>query len=146
MFEKDLYVTSPGGWVPREGHSAGDGPQWPLGPRAPGGPEGPRGVIGACLLTGGQVHLSMYAHTVAWGRRPRLAPELSFRSPECGMFCRHLAEKLEPRSEEHTSELQSPGDLVCRLLLEKKKNTKHTYTSQKSTTKTGHDGAARDAM
>src|SRR5437867_10120184 len=26
-----------------------------------------------------------------------------------------------PRSEEHTSELQSPYDLVCRLLLEKKK-------------------------
>src|SRR5574340_1414749 len=26
-----------------------------------------------------------------------------------------------PRSEEHTSELQSPKDLVCRLLLEKKK-------------------------
>src|SRR5207248_7131799 len=28
------------------------------------------------------------------------------------------------RSEEHTSELQSPYDLVCRLLLEKKKKTK----------------------
>src|SRR5438094_6737998 len=28
------------------------------------------------------------------------------------------------RSEEHTSELQSPYDLVCRLLLEKKKNDK----------------------
>src|SRR4051794_41736527 len=27
-----------------------------------------------------------------------------------------------PRSEEHTSELQSPVHLVCRLLLEKKKN------------------------
>src|SRR5439155_13354201 len=27
-----------------------------------------------------------------------------------------------PRSEEHTSELQSRGHLVCRLLLEKKKN------------------------
>src|SRR5207248_10319154 len=27
------------------------------------------------------------------------------------------------RSEEHTSELQSPYDLVCRLLLEKKNNT-----------------------
>src|SRR5207248_9433721 len=27
------------------------------------------------------------------------------------------------RSEEHTSELQSPYDLVCRLLLEKKKTT-----------------------
>src|SRR5258708_38312514 len=29
------------------------------------------------------------------------------------------------RSEEHTSELQSPDHLVCRLLLEKKKNTIH---------------------
>ena len=29
------------------------------------------------------------------------------------------------RSEEHTSELQSRSDLVCRLLLEKKKNKKH---------------------
>src|SRR5256885_10225331 len=29
------------------------------------------------------------------------------------------------RSEEHTSELQSPCNLVCRLLLEKKKKTKH---------------------
>src|SRR2546426_5498880 len=28
---------------------------------------------------------------------------------------------LSPRSEEHTSELQSPCNLVCRLLLEKKK-------------------------
>src|SRR5260221_9806981 len=30
------------------------------------------------------------------------------------------------RSEEHTSELQSHSDLVCRLLLEKKKNKKST--------------------
>src|SRR5206468_4547436 len=30
---------------------------------------------------------------------------------------------LSGRSEEHTSELQSRSDLVCRLLLEKKKNT-----------------------
>src|SRR5260221_8180045 len=29
------------------------------------------------------------------------------------------------RSEEHTSELQSHSDLVCRLLLEKKKNSKY---------------------
>src|SRR5260221_7839232 len=33
-----------------------------------------------------------------------------------------------PRSEEHTSELQSHSDLVCRLLLEKKKNN-HKTTS-----------------
>src|SRR5436189_5886844 len=34
----------------------------------------------------------------------------------------------EARSEEHTSELQSPMYLVCRLLLEKKKETKESYT------------------
>src|SRR5256885_11234276 len=33
------------------------------------------------------------------------------------------------RSEEHTSELQSPCNLVCRLLLEKKKNHPHTPRS-----------------
>src|SRR5258708_18490750 len=32
------------------------------------------------------------------------------------------------RSEEHTSELQSPDHLVCRLLLEKKKNTTTAIT------------------
>src|SRR2546426_6346754 len=32
------------------------------------------------------------------------------------------------RSEEHTSELQSPCNLVCRLLLEKKKKNKHSVT------------------
>src|SRR5256885_8859003 len=32
-----------------------------------------------------------------------------------------------PRSEEHTSELRSPCNLVCRLLLEKKKN-KNVYS------------------
>src|SRR5258708_23163363 len=31
------------------------------------------------------------------------------------------------RSEEHTSELQSPDHLVCRLLLEKKKRTRDRY-------------------
>src|SRR5256885_11850805 len=34
------------------------------------------------------------------------------------------------RSEEHTSELQSPCNLVCRLLLEKKKNKIHKKTIQ----------------
>src|SRR2546426_1120506 len=33
------------------------------------------------------------------------------------------------RSEEHTSELQSPCNLVCRLLLEKKKNTDDHQTT-----------------
>src|SRR5438034_8779783 len=41
----------------------------------------------------------------------------------------HLAPRLQlgRRSEEHTSELQSHSDLVCRLLLEKKKNQLSTY-------------------
>src|SRR5688572_13520895 len=33
-----------------------------------------------------------------------------------------------PRSEEHTSELQSQSNLVCRLLLEKKKHTQRKYS------------------
>src|SRR5437667_1693233 len=36
-----------------------------------------------------------------------------------------LVDLNKSRSEEHTSELQSHHDLVCRLLLEKKKNNKH---------------------
>src|SRR5437016_11823089 len=35
--------------------------------------------------------------------------------------------RCSSRSEEHTSELQSLTNLVCRLLLEKKKNEKTTY-------------------
>src|SRR5688572_33210663 len=41
------------------------------------------------------------------------------------VHARHLAQGLEHRSEEHTSELQSQSNLVCRLLLEKKKKKKH---------------------
>src|SRR5438876_6622513 len=36
-----------------------------------------------------------------------------------------------PRSEEHTSELQSPVHLVCRLLLEKKKNLTRSRTQHR---------------
>src|SRR5437867_4908412 len=39
-------------------------------------------------------------------------------------FTPHDGMKVIARSEEHTSELQSPYDLVCRLLLEKKKQKK----------------------
>src|SRR5207244_11866623 len=38
------------------------------------------------------------------------------------------ASSVPPRSEEHTSELQSPDHLVCRLLLEKKKRNKKILT------------------
>src|SRR2546430_7287235 len=40
-----------------------------------------------------------------------------------GRFSRDVGDSAEDRSEEHTSELQSQSNLVCRLLLEKKKIT-----------------------
>src|SRR2546427_3700068 len=45
---------------------------------------------------------------------------------ETARVAARLARPLLPRSEEHTSELQSQSNLVCRLLLEKKKNIKIT--------------------
>src|SRR2546430_3026361 len=48
-------------------------------------------------------------------------------------FCDWLAARSfwrgNPRSEEHTSELQSQSNLVCRLLLEKKKKTFNLHRS-----------------
>src|SRR2546426_2737359 len=40
----------------------------------------------------------------------------------------HALHDVRERSEEHTSELQSPCNLVCRLLLEKKKKKNSTQT------------------
>src|ERR1039457_71293 len=40
--------------------------------------------------------------------------------------------KLASRSEEHTSELQSPCNLVCRLLLEKKKKKRQNRAVRRS--------------
>src|SRR5438105_10536042 len=47
-------------------------------------------------------------------------------------FLGGLAPATADRSEEHTSELQSRVDLVCRLLLEKKKKKIHTNEQQSS--------------
>src|SRR2546427_6248779 len=55
----------------------------------------------------------LYAILAAAGRRPGLLGTIE---------CRVGGER-RPRSEEHTSELQSQSNLVCRLLLEKKKNS-----------------------
>src|SRR2546430_8514999 len=60
----------------------------------------------------------------------------SMRNAECGMDEMRNAEcgmlNCRARSEEHTSELQSQSNLVCRLLLEKKKLriiTQHNFSS-----------------
>src|SRR5258708_31473785 len=61
-----------------------------------------------------------------------------FRSGGVGTRCDNPADvsrekcsaaALQQRSEEHTSELQSPDHLVCRLLLEKKKKYKRVHVS-----------------
>src|SRR5256885_4162549 len=52
----------------------------------------------------------------------------------------------QPRSEEHTSELQSPCNLVCRLLLEKKKNTQHIQRSSSVLEPTRHELRLRLAI
>src|SRR5438876_9059201 len=55
------------------------------------------------------------------GRRPH-RPRVHTRARS-----RNPAHPEGARSEEHTSELQSPVHLVCRLLLEKKKKTQSTH-------------------
>src|SRR5256885_2366959 len=63
------------------------------------------------------------SHLRREGGRARRAPDP--RGPRRPRRHQALGPRLEaPRSEEHTSELQSPCNLVCRLLLEKKKKTK----------------------
>src|SRR5437764_11055124 len=52
-----------------------------------------------------------------------------------GLVSANLRSGPSIRSEEHTSELQSPMYLVCRLLLEKKKN----YQSKQYSSSTFHD-------
>src|SRR3989440_1254694 len=64
-----------------------------------------------------------------------------------GVFTSHLVESgpreheelTRLRSEEHTSELQSRSDLVCRLLLEKKKKKKDRYREDTYDTNTRQD-------
>src|SRR5260221_7388063 len=49
----------------------------------------------------------------------------------------------EDRSEEHTSELQSHSDLVCRLLLEKKKKKPMPRIDRSESTVTSHPSLAK---
>src|SRR5438094_4807252 len=75
---------------------------------------------------------SMTARVGAWhlilGKKRQILQFPRYGGPDGGIaesafFCPGSSAK---RSEEHTSELQSPYDLVCRLLLEKKKKIKKT--------------------
>src|SRR2546426_2675642 len=50
-------------------------------------------------------------------------------SPTKCRLCHEATWQAVTRSEEHTSELQSPCNLVCRLLLEKKKKNRRSHTA-----------------
>src|SRR5207244_11725925 len=66
--------------------------------------------------------LSWLASTVTCRQRSRKSIRAG-RRPTFRSWCKR---SYRARSEEHTSELQSPDHLVCRLLLEKKKTIKIT--------------------
>src|SRR5215216_6966990 len=64
---------------------------------------------------------TLFPYTTLFRSRERTSPPCRGSSTS---WCRR-------RSEEHTSELQSPDHLVCRLLLEKKKKKNKTLSSKK---------------
>src|SRR5690606_41195234 len=77
----------------------------------------------------GLMSLPIYVRAIStqWQPKSRIHPPPACSKSQnhslCGPGCvsRDLAHRILPRSEEHTSELQSRENLVCRLLLEKKK-------------------------
>src|SRR5256885_11631791 len=76
------------------------------------------------------------AARVASAVRPRIRkfpPATALRTPQ----------RSSTRSEEHTSELQSPCNLVCRLLLEKKKKL-HTVVTHPHRHLVCHSNATSD--
>src|SRR2546430_12066974 len=60
-------------------------------------------------------------------RRARLRGRTASRATTPGRDAEQLGLQGALRSEEHTSELQSQSNLVCRLLLEKKKKSHHSH-------------------
>src|SRR2546426_8537032 len=71
---------------------------------------------------------TLFPYTTLFRSPLRLRPELRGHRRRPGIERRRSAAghllRNPPRSEEHTSELQSPCNLVCRLLLEKKKKNR----------------------
>src|SRR5256885_8751492 len=78
---------------------------------------------------------TLFPYTTLFRSLARETPPLILVDPRCSPFGRFERVRLQTelahvgflapfRSEEHTSELQSPCNLVCRLLLEKKNKTR----------------------
>src|SRR5437588_5570625 len=77
---------------------------------------------------------TLFPYTTLFRSCSRRSSEFGFQKPgfseKPGFCCRNCV--TPSRSEEHTSELQSHSDLVCRLLLEKKKNNVLRMTTDTS--------------
>src|SRR4051794_41399060 len=73
---------------------------------------------------------TLFPYTTLFRSPSRSAP----RRPDLNMQA-STNNRPRRRSEEHTSELQSPVHLVCRLLLEKKKNDDKAATSLRRRTR-----------
>src|SRR2546427_3593736 len=85
-------------------------------------------LLNTVILQDGRVRdlLGGAGDVAAWAEAAGVLPRgvvrvTSLGSEPAGL--RAFREALRRRSEEHTSELQSQSNLVCRLLLEKKKKT-----------------------
>src|SRR5256712_8354881 len=86
--------------------------------RPPPGTERPRPAAGACRH-----------RRDAADHLPHRARRHSHVGSSHEGRCSRVSHEAVSRSEEHTSELQSRSDLVCRLLLEKKKISKYKSLS-----------------
>src|SRR2546430_4521237 len=64
---------------------------------------------------------TLFPYTTLFRSRPRKDRVLFATFDDRVTLRQDFTDRLELRSEEHTSELQSQSNLVCRLLLEKKK-------------------------
>src|SRR5438105_12879981 len=82
-----------------------------------------RSVDGLIVMPAGRHHHGVLVEQLV-SASEGLLEEPSDRQPPGGSSRRPSEADTSCRSEEHTSELQSRVDLVCRLLLEKKKKSK----------------------
>src|SRR5574337_1374144 len=75
----------------------------------------------ATLIRAAEIGLETGLHYVYAGNLPgRVGPYENTYCPKCNtLLVERYGYQILQRSEEHTSELQSPLNLVCRLLLEK---------------------------